>query len=306
MLAYIVRRTVSMVAVLICISLVTFVVAYAVPGDPARVIVGMHASSAVVAEVRHNLGLDKPIFVQYLIYMGNLLGGNLGFSYVNDMPVLQLIGGRLGNTALLALGGWLVEIAIGLPLGVITAVRHRTVSDFVISILTLVGISLPSFWFGMWLIYNIAYKAGILPVGGTGGFKYLVLPAVTLGVTGAAVYQRLLKTSMLDVLDQDYIRTAHASGVNLFRVIYHHTFRNAVIPAFTYAGMDIAGLLGGVVLVETVFNYPGIGLLALQSIQNMDIPVIMGTVLLTAVFVVLANFIVDLLYVVIDPRISYS
>lgn len=306
MLSYTVRRFVSVMVVLLFISMITFGIAYIVPGDPARVIVGLHAPISVVKQVRHNLGLDRPLYVQYFIYMRNLFQGNMGFSYVNDMPVSQLIFERIWNTAFLALGGWIVEIVIGIGLGLLTAIYHRTWLDYLISLLALIGISLPVFWFGMWLIYNVAYKTGWFPLGGTGGLSHLVLPAITLGITGAAVYQRLLKSSMRGVLDQDYIRTAYASGAYPFRVMFYHAFRNAIIPVFTYAGMDIAGLLGGVVLVETVFNYPGVGLLALQSIQNLDIPVIMGTVLLAAVFVVLANFVVDLLYLVIDPRISYE
>lgn len=304
MLSYLIRRFFGSVVVLIGISIITFVIAFAVPGDPARTIVGEKASPQVVEQVRHQMGLDRPVYVQYISYVDRLVHGDLGFSYYNNEPVTQLIFGRLGDTALLALGGWFVELIIGIPLGLFTAVHNRKPADIALSILATVGISLPVFWFGMWLIYNVAFKLGWFPLGGTGGFSHLILPSITLGVTGAAFYQRLVKSSMIDVFSQDYIRTAYASGASPSRVIFRHAMRNGMIPAVTYAGMDIAFLLGGVVVTETVFNYPGVGLLALQSIQNLDVPVIMGTVLLAAVFVVVMNFIVDICYSLIDPRIS--
>lgn len=304
MLSYIVRRLIGSIVVLIGISIITFIIAFAVPGDPARAIVGQKAAPQVVEQVRHQLGLDQPLYIQYLTYSKRLLHGDLGFSYFNNQPVNQLIFGRLGDTAKLALGGWIVEILIGIPLGLLTAVRNRKASDLVLSSLSIIGISLPVFWFGMWLIYNVSYKMNWFPIGGTGGLSHLILPSITLGITGAAYYQRLVKSSMIDVFSQDYTRTAYANGASPLRVIFKHSLRNGMIPVVTYAGMDIAFLLGGVVVVETVFNYPGVGLLALQSIQNLDIPVIMGTVLLAAVFVVLMNFIVDILYSFIDPRIT--
>ncbi|MCL6452777.1 MAG: ABC transporter permease [Alicyclobacillus sp.] len=306
MLAYIVRRLGGAIVVLIGISMVTFLITFAVPGDPARMIVGPHASMQVVEQVRHNLGLDKPLYIQYLNYMGRLLHGNLGYSYNDNLPVWTLIRQRMGNTAQLAFGGWIVELAIGIPFGLISALRHQKLSDYVVSFLATFGFSLPAFWLGMELIYNVAYKLHWFPIGGTGGIRHLVLPAVTLGIVGAAFYQRLIKASMLEVFDQDYIRTARANGVPPFRVTFHHAFRNGIIPAVTYAGMDISLLLGGVVLIEQVFNYPGVGELAYMSINNLDVPVIMATVLLAAVFVVVANFVVDILYAFIDPRITLS
>lgn len=306
MLAYIVRRLIGALIVLVGISIITFLITFAVPGDPARMIVGPHATKQVVEMVRHNLGLDKPLYVQYLDYMGRLLRGNLGYSYNDNLPVWTLIRQRLGNTAELALGGWIVELAIGIPFGLIGALRHQKFIDYLSSFLATIGFSLPAFWLGMELIYNVAYKLHWFPIGGTGGINHLVLPAITLGIVGAAVYQRLIKASMLEVFDQDYIRTARANGVPPLRVTFHHAFRNGIIPAVTYAGMDISFLLGGVVLIEQVFNYPGVGELAYMSINNLDVPVIMATVLLAATFVVFTNFIVDILYGFIDPRIALS
>ncbi|CAM3921279.1 ABC transporter permease [Alicyclobacillus pomorum] len=306
MASYIIRRLIGAVVVLFGISIITFIIAYAAPGDPARLIVGAKAPQSVVDAVRHNLGLDQPLPIQYIHYVGRLLQGNLGFSYHNNLPVTELLGQRLGNTVQLALGGWIVELILGIPLGIFGALYHRRIADYILSFLSLVGISMPVFVFGMWLIQNVAHGLGILPLGGAGGISHLILPSITLGVTGMAFYQRLMKSSMVEVMGQDYIRTARAFGVPPRRVITHHAMRNGLLPAVTYAGMDIAQLFGGVVLTETVFNYPGIGQLAWQSIENLDFPVIMATVLLAAVFVVVANFVVDIVYSVIDPRISLS
>lgn len=306
MLSYLIRRLVGAVVVLIGISIITFIIAYAVPGDPARAIVGEKASEEVVKQVRHELGLDQPLHVQYFAYVNRLLHGDFGFSYYNNQPVLELVLSRLKDTALLAFSGWTVEILIGIPLGIFSAVYNRKIADYIISVLSIIGISLPVFWLGMWLIYNVAFKMGILPIGGSGSFMHLILPALTLGIAGAAYYQRLVKTSMMDVYNQDYIRTAKANGASPFRITFKHSLRNGIIPAVTYAGMDIAFLLGGVVVTETVFNYPGVGQLAMQSIQRLDVPVIMATVLLAAIIVVVVNIIVDLLYFLIDPRISLT
>jgi ABC-type dipeptide/oligopeptide/nickel transport system permease component len=186
MASYIIRRLIGALIVLIGISIITFLIAFAVPGDPVRAIVGQKATAAVVEQVRHTMGLDKPLYIQYFIYMGHLLHGNLGFSYYDNENVTTLIFQRLGASAQLAFGGWIVELLIGIPLGVLTAVKNRKLTDYVVSILGLIGVSLPVFWFGMWLIYNVSYKMGILPLGGSGGFQNLILPSLTLGVAGAA------------------------------------------------------------------------------------------------------------------------
>jgi ABC-type dipeptide/oligopeptide/nickel transport system permease component len=294
------------IVVLIGISIITFIIAYAVPGDPARMIVGPKASAELVAQVRHNLGLDQPLYVQYFHYVWRLLHGDLGFSYHYNMPVAQLLFDRLGNTAQLAFGGWLVEILLGVPLGILAALYHRKWVDYALGFIGLVGISFPVFLLGMLMILFVGFYWKLLPLSGSGGIQHLILPSLTLGLVNFAYYQRLVKASMVEVFAQDYIRTAKASGVSKSRIVTHHALRNGIIPAVTYAGMDIAGLLGGLVLTETVFNYPGLGLLSWDSIQNLDFPVIMATVLLAAVFVVIFNFIVDIIYSLIDPRISLT
>lgn len=305
---YIVKRIGQAIIVLIGVSIIAFLLLYAVPANPARIIAGPHATKAVIEQIDQNLGLNLPIWLQYLKYMGHLLQGNLGISYIFSQPVTLLIGQRMGATGELALGCWIAELAIGIPLGIYTARRATTKRAIVVSALALVGISLPVYWLGLIFLVVFGFKLQIFPLGGFGGgaIQYLILPAITYGITGAAYYTRLLHSSMLDVMNQDYIRTARAKGAGERRVIYRHVLRNAMIPVTTFAGIDIGTLLGGVVLIEETFNWPGMGLLSVQSINNQDIPVIMGTVLLLAVFVVLFNLIVDITYGLIDPRVRYD
>lgn len=306
--SYILRRIGQSIIVLIGISMIAFLLLYAVPTDPARLIAGPHATKEVVDQIRKDLGLNLPIYVQYLHYLGNLLKGNLGNSYIFHTSVRSMIGGRMGATAELALGCWLAELIIGIPLGMYTARHARKKRDLVVSALALVGISLPVYWLGLIFLVVFSFHLKWFPLGGYGGgaIQYLVLPAVTYGITGAAYYTRLLKSSMLDVMNQDYVRTARAKGANERQVIWGHVFRNALIPVITFGGIDIGYLLAGVVLVEETFNWQGMGMLAYQSILNQDIPVIMGTVLLLAVFVVIFNLIVDIVYSFVDPRIRYD
>lgn len=306
MISYIIRRLGGAVIVLLGISIITFVIAFLVPANPARAIVGPHAPEALVLQVDKQLGLDQPLPIRYVNYMNNLVHGNLGMSYVLDQPVTNLIEQRVGATAQLALAAWVLELAIGIPLGIISAVYDRKIIDHIASLLALIGISLPVFFVGLELMYWIGFRLNWLPVGGTGGFDYIILPGLTYAITGAAYYSRLLKASMLDVLSSDYIRTAKAKGASPARVIFGHALRNGIIPALTYGGIDIAALFGGVVVIEDVFGYSGLGQLAVQAISNLDVPVIMGTVLFATAFVVLVNVVVDVLYGIVDPRITYS
>jgi len=306
LISYIIRRLGGAVIVLLGISIITFVIAFLVPANPARAIVGPHAPESLVLQVDKQLGLDQPLPVRYVNYMNNLVHGNLGMSYVLDQPVTSLIEQRVGATAQLALAAWILEIVIGIPLGIISAVYDRKIIDHITSILALIGISLPVFFVGLELMYWIGFRLNWLPVGGTGGFNYIILPGLTYAITGAAYYSRLLKASMLDVLSSDYIRTAKAKGASPARIIFGHALRNGIIPALTYGGIDVAALFGGVVVIEDVFGYSGLGQLAVQAISNLDVPVIMGTVLFATMFVVLVNVVVDVLYGIVDPRITYS
>lgn len=306
MFGFIVRRIGANIIVLWGITVITFLLVFAIPADPARMIAGQKAPESVVITIRHQLGLDQPMPMQYWHYLVRLLHGDMGTSYIFNLPVTTMIGQRAGASLELALGCFIVELAIGLPLGMYTATHSRKLSDYLVSAAALVGISIPVFWLGMVLLFWFGFKLPIFPLGGYGGIQYLILPSITYGITGAAVYTRLLKSSMLEVLNQDYTRTARAKGASESRVIWRHAFRNAVIPVITFGGIDIGYLLTGVLLIETTFNWNGLGALAFSAIQNLDIPVIMGTVTLAAVSTVFFNLIVDVLYAVIDPRIRYD
>jgi peptide/nickel transport system permease protein len=302
-LSYIVRRVIGSLIVLLLITAIAFALAYLVPSDPARMIAGVHASAATLAEIRHKLGLDKPVPVQYVDYLGRLLRGNLGTSFIYDRPVVSLLKDKFLATLPLALAAWLAELLIGIPLGIYTARRARRSADYLVSALALVGLSMPVFWLGLILLYWFGFKLPIFPLGGHTGFMSLVLPSLTIGIVGAAYYLRLLKSSMLEVMGNDYIRTARAKGAGERRVVWRHVVPNAVIPVITYAGIDIGILMGGLIMTEYTFNWNGIGALMYEALQQSDIPVIMGTVLLAAVLVVLFNLVVDVLYVFLDPRI---
>ncbi|QQE80390.1 ABC transporter permease [Alicyclobacillus sp. SO9] len=306
MFGYVIRRLGGAVVSLWGVTVITFIIAYAVPADPARTIAGPKAPPSVIHQIRVNLGLNLPLPVQYWHYLVRLVHGNLGTSYVYHLPVAHMIMQRAGATIELAFGCWIAELVIGIPLGIYTALHARKISDYLVSAIALIGISLPVFWLGLELMYYFAFQLSWFPLGGYGGIRHLILPSITYGITGAAIYIRLLKAQMLEVLNQDYTRTARAKGATDRRVVLRHVLRNALIPVVTFGGIDIGFLLAGVVLIEATFNWNGLGMLAYQAVQQLDIPVIMGTVILIAMLVVLFNLFVDLLYGVIDPRIRYD
>ena len=292
------------ILILLGVSFLTFAVAFIVPSDPARTVAGPKADRETLAAIRKDLGLDDPWPIQYARYLGRLLRGDFGRSYLTRQNVLEAILERLPATAYLAATSLAASALIGIGLGCLTALRQGSVMDLGVLVGSLVVLALPIFWVGMMLLYVLAYRLRLFPLGGFGGVN-VVLPACALALNGAAYYARLLHTNMRTTLDQDYIRTAHAKGLSRLRVFGKHALRNALIPLITLLGLDFAGLMSGVVLTETVFNWPGLGRLAVDAVFNQDIPMIMGTVLFSALLVVGANIVVDLLYLVVDPRIRY-
>jgi peptide/nickel transport system permease protein len=258
-----------------------------------------------VNDIHHQLGLDRPFYIQYVDFVNRALHGDFGRSYRTQQEVLPAIMERFPYTAELAILGVLIELAIGVTTGIIVAVKRGVVEGFS-NIFVLVGLALPQFWLGIILLYFFAYKFPIFPLGGTGGFMSLVLPAFTFGVTQAAWYTRMTRAGMLEVLSEGYIRTARAKGLKNSAVIYKHAFRNAVRPVVTMFGMDLGYALGGLLVIEQVFGWPGIGTQAWQAVQNQDIPMIMGTVLFASLLIVAANLVIDLLYPLLDPRITYG
>lgn len=303
---YLLRRCVHAIPVLFGISIITYLLVYFLPADPARMYAGPSATAATVANIRRQLGLDQPFYVQYGRYLLRVLSGDFGFSYKLQMPVLQAILARLPYTILLTAAGIFVELLIGLPLGMLAALRPRSWLDRGAMLLTFFAVAAPPFWLGLLLLYFFAFKLPLFPLGGTGSLRHLVLPALAAGLGGSAWYARIMRSSMLEALQADYVRTAQAKGLRNRVVVLRHVLRNAFMPILTMIGTDIPWFISGVVLIEAVFAWPGMGKLAVDAIRNVDVPLILGTVLFTAIVVVVANIITDLLYGVLDPRIRHS
>jgi len=304
MIGYVIRRLGWGLLVLFGVSIITFLVAFAVPADPARTIGGIHATQGALRNIRQVYGLDQPLPVQYLRYMRHVLSGDLGRAYGLSEDVLPAILDRLPATALLAGCGLLFELAIGLPIGVMAGIWARRAPDRVGMLMVLLGFSMPPFVLGNLLLLVFAFDWTVFPLGGADQTISVILPALTLGLGGAAWYSRLLRGTVLDVLRADYIRTARAKGLTWRRVVIRHVLPNAVNPILTQIGLDMGYFLGGVVVVESVYAWPGVGKLAFDAISSDDINLIMGTVLVSAVFVVAANLLVDIAQAWVDPRIT--
>jgi peptide/nickel transport system permease protein len=304
MAAYIARRLLQALLILFGITLVTFVLLYLLPADPARQIAGRSATAATVENIRRQLGLDLSFYQQYWRYLSNLAQGDLGRSYLQRTEVSTLIASRLPASLLLMAGAIACELALGLTLGIMAALRRGRPADQVLMVLSFIGVSAPQFVVGILLLYVFAVKLGWFPIGGYGTPAHLVLPALTLGLLGAGWYARMMRSAMLDVLRQDYMRTARAKGLSRLQVVLGHALPNALLPIIAMIGIDIGLFMSGIVVVESVFGWPGIGQLAWQAIQRIDIPIIMGVTLVSAVAIVLGNLVADLVAPLIDPRVK--
>jgi peptide/nickel transport system permease protein len=302
---YLVRRLLLTLPVLLGVTFIIFAMVRLTPGDPAQVIAGEQATRETVEAVRRSLGLDQPMVVQYGRFLGDLVRGDMGRSTRSQRPVLQELADRFPNTLELTLAGMLVASVMGLGAGVVSATRRNRWPDTLSMILALGGVSMPVFWLGLMLILLFSVKLGWLPPVGRGSLAQLVLPAITLGAASAAILARMTRSSLLEVLGQDWVMTARAKGLAERLVIYKHALKNAMIPVVTVMGLQFGTLLSGAVLTETVFAWPGIGRLIVESILARDYPVVQGAVLLTALTFVFVNLVVDLLYSVLDPRIRY-
>jgi peptide/nickel transport system permease protein len=306
MWVYILRRVFQSLPVLLGVSVITFLLIYYLPADPARMYAGPSATVETVERIRHQLGLDQPIWTQYATYMGRALQGDLGFSYRKQIAVTQLILNRVPYTLALTFAGILVELLIGLPVGILSAVARGKLADRIGTIISLLGISAPPFWLGLLLLYAFGFLVPVFPLGGADSPKSIILPAITAGLGGAAWYARMMRSSMLDILSADYIRTARAKGASQALSILRHALPNALNPIITMAGMDIPWFIGGVVVVERVFNWPGVGRMAVEAIETVDVPLIIGTVIFTALMVVFSSILIDIIQAIVDPRIRHS
>jgi peptide/nickel transport system permease protein len=314
MTTYILRRLLFAIPVLVGASFLVFVSIRWVPGDPAVAIAGENATPELIAQVRQNMGLDEPLLVQYGIYLQHMARGDMGNSVRSRLPVTDEIAIRLPRTLQLASLSLLLAAVIGIPIGVISATRANTWVDGGSMIFALLGVSMPIFWLGLMLIVLFAVTlprwlgldGPILPPTGTGTWKHMVMPVIALAANSMAIQARMTRACMLEVLRADYIRTARAKGLAEWKVIYKHALRNALVPIVTIIGLQFGTLLGGAVLTETVFAWPGIGKLLIDAISFRDYPIIQGTVLVITVGFVLVNLLVDVLYAYLDPRIRYN
>ena len=307
MTTYILRRVLQAVPVLLGITLFTFLMSHLVPGDPVQIFAGeRELSPERAAQVRRQYGLDRPLWEQYRSYMADLARGDLGRGLHSQRPVWETIKEALPPTIQLTLAGLLVAVLLGVTLGILAAIFHNTWLDTGAMVLALLGVSMPIFYLVLLLLFAFSFNLHLFPATGTGGLRHLVLPAVAVGFASSAYLARLVRSSMLETLRQDYVVTARAKGLVERLVVVRHALKNALIPVITVLGLQLAGLLTGAVVTESVFSRPGLGRVAVTAIGNRDFPLIQGTLLVTAVIYVLVNLLVDLSYAVIDPRIRYG
>ncbi|WP_038047634.1 nickel ABC transporter permease [Thermus caliditerrae] len=306
MLTYAIRRLLIAIPTLFGVVLLVFLMVRLAPGDPAVLLAGEFATPETLQAIRERYGLDRPLPEQFLLYLGALLRGDLGESARSRRPVLEELKTYFPNTVELAVAAILVALLTGIPLGILAALRPGSGLDLGVMTLALLGVSMPVFWFGLLAILIFSVNLGWFPVAGKGTLAHLVLPAVTLGVNATALLARMTRGTLLEVLSQDYIRTARAKGLRERVVVFKHALRNAMIPVVTVAGLEFGSLLAGAVITETIFAWPGLGQLLVGSILARDYPVVQGAVLLVATSFILVNLLVDLLYAWIDPRVRYD
>lgn len=313
MTAYLGERLLALVPVLLVVAVVVFLIARFTPGDPVRVLLGEDARPEQVEALRRHFGLDAPLPVQFGLWLGRALGGDLGRSLFNRLPVTRTIAQHVGPTAMLSIMALAVALLIGLPVGIVSAVYRNSWLDQASLVLVMLGAAVPSFWLGLSLIVLFAVNLGWLPSSGFRApaeglwtsVRYLLMPAVALGLPSSALIIRFVRGSLLDVIAMDYVRTARAKGLAERAVIFRHAVRNALVPILTVVGLTFAALMGGAVVTETVFSIPGIGQLVVSSVLRRDYPVIQGVTLVVATAYVLINLLVDVLYVLVDPRVKY-
>ena len=311
---YIIRRIFDLLPTIFVVAVIVFIVTRMIPGDPASVMLGPQASVEDIEALREKLGLNEPLFTQFFQYIGNLLQGNLGVSYTYNEPIMSLIMERFPNTVILAISALIIAVIIGIPAGIISAAKQNSLLDYSVMLVSLIGVSMPIFWLGVMLVLYFSVNLGWFPATGMGtleeGFipyiKHLILPSITLATIPMATFARITRSSMLEVISHDYIKTARSKGISEFLVICKHAFKNALTPILTVLGMQISMMLGGAVLTETIFSWPGMGRLIVDAIDKRDFVVVQGTVLFIAVIFVIVNLLVDILYKVVNPRVNYQ
>jgi len=303
---YVFKKILVTVPIMIGMVFITFILLNVVPGDPITLMMREHISPDVVARVKGQMHLDDPVLLRFLRYLGGILHGDFGISYKLNRPVSYLLASAFPNTLVLTLAAALISWIIGIPAGILSAVRRYSFVDNFFMTFSLLGVSMPVFWSGLLFQYIFSLKLGLLPVAGLNGPLYLIMPAIVLGWSSAGTIARLTRSSLLEVMRNDYIRTARAKGLHEIRVIMNHALKNSLLPVVTVMALQVAGLLSGAVITESVFAIPGIGRVAVNAIQNRDMPLLQGSVVLTTFLVVAGNLVADILYAYLDPRIKYG
>jgi len=312
--AYLLKKIFILLVTLLLVSAVIFAVLMVIPSDPAQIVLGIHATPETLQALRHKMGLDQPVIVQYLTYLKKMITGDLGQSITYDVSISSLIFSRLQVTVPLAILSMTFAILLSIPIGIYSALHRNRMGDYGTMVFSQIGLAVPAFWAGILLILLFAVTLHWFPAGGfqswltdpARALKSLLLPALSLGFVRAAVLTRMTRSSMLEVLGEDYIRTARSKGLSKRRVVYKHAFRNAIIPVITIIGLQAGDLLAGAIIVENVFHLPGVGRLVFEAIGQRDLPVIQGVVLFIAALIVVINFLIDVAYRYLDPRIRYE
>lgn len=304
MLRYIAKRALMMIPVILGISLIVFSIIELSPGDPVTLMLGDGASEKAIAELREQMGLNDHFFVRYFRYVEHAVTGDFGISYRNKVPVVNEIASRFPTTLTLTFWGVVISVLIGIPVGVISAIKQYTFIDAASLFSALILTSMPAFWLGLLLIMLFSLKLGLLPATGVSTMQHFIMPAITLAAASMATIIRMTRSTMLEVIRQDYIRTAKAKGANAFRIVYKHALRNALLPVVTVIGLNFGTQLGGAIVIESVFAMPGIGTLMVAAVRTKDTPIVMASVLFVALLAGIINLIIDVLYVYIDPRLK--
>lgn len=313
-MTYLLRRLIATIPVAFFVAVFAFILVHLAPGDASAFLIHPDSPPAVREQLRANLGLDQPLPVQFTLWLGNVVKGDFGTSFITGQPVLEMFWRRFPPSAYLLIASLIVALILAIPIGVLSAIKQNSLIDKFATVFVLIGLAMPNFWFGLLLVLLFSVNLGWLPTQGfvrpeeslIGSIRHLVLPAIALGYSGAALIARMTRSSMLEVLRQDYIRTARSKGVRLNTINYKHALSNAFNPILTVIGLTLVSLISGNIVVEMVFNFPGIGRLIIDAVLRRDYPVLQGTLLIIALFTIVINLIVDLLYVVIDPRIRYD
>ncbi len=303
---YVVRRLVLVIPIVFFVVTAVFFAFKLIPGDPAAMFAGEQASPETIARIRHEMGLDRPVLVQYVIYIGKLLRGDLGNSFMTGRSVVLEGSLRYGNTVRLAIISTLLSSFLGISMGLISAIKRETFVDYLLTVISLLGISTPIFWLGLLLMYVFSLKLGWLPISGNDSWRSYIMPVVALSMVSVATILRVTRSSVLDVMSADFVRTARSKGLTERLVIMRHVLLNALIPIVTVIGLQFGNQLGGAIITETIFAWPGMGRLLVTAVEQRDIPVVQGCLLVFATSFVLVNLIADLIYAAIDPRIAYS